>query len=136
MTGLRRVGVLVVALAAGLAVGLAVELAVASAGMATDSQQRPYRLSDQQLKDLVDRTDNHKDAFHASFNRAVDRSPINGSPAEGQIGRSVKDFEQAADLLRNRVSDHQSSAGSGVPVTTHDCPGVDRRAARLRRSST
>ena len=85
------------------------------------SQQRPYRLSDQQLKDLVNRIDTHRDAFHASFERAIDRSPINGSPAEDQIDRSVKDFEQATDRLRDRVNDRQSD--------TADAEDVLRRAS-------
>lgn len=57
-------------------------LAVASAGTAMATQQPPYRLSDQQLKDLVNGIDTHGDAFRASVERAIDRSPINDSPAE------------------------------------------------------
>jgi len=119
MTGVKRVGVLVLALAAGLAVGLA----VASAGLATASQQRPYRLSDQQLKDLVNRIDSHRDAFHASVDRALDRSPIKGGPEEEQVNRSVKDFEQATDALRDRVNGRQSG--------TADAEHVLRRASAI-----
>jgi hypothetical protein len=35
---------------------LAVAFAVAGAGMATAAQQRPYRVSDQQLKDIAARS--------------------------------------------------------------------------------
>jgi hypothetical protein len=100
---------------------LAVGLAVASAGLAMASQQRPHRLSDQQLKDLVNRIDAHKGAFHAGAERAIDRSPINGGPAEEEMDRSVKSFEQATDLLRDRVSDRQSE--------TADAANVLRRAS-------
>lgn len=109
MTGLRHVVV------------FAVGLAVASAGIAMAGQQRPYRLSDQQLQDLVNRIDTHRDAFHASYQRAIDRSPINGSPAEGQFDRSVESFKQATDLLRGRVNDRQSE--------TADAENVLRRAS-------
>jgi hypothetical protein len=105
------------------AVVLAVGLAVASAGMATAGQQRPYRVSDQQLKDLVNRIDTHRDAFHDSFERAIDRSPIKGSPTADQAYRSMKDFDQAADLLRNRVNDRQS----GTP----DAENLLRRASDI-----
>lgn len=100
---------------------LAVGLGLASAGMAVAGQGRPYRLSDQQLQDLVNRIDTHGDAFHASVERAIDRSPINGSPAEDQIDRSVKDFEQATDRLRDRVNDRRSD--------TADAEDVLRRAS-------
>jgi hypothetical protein len=92
------------------AVVLAVGLAVASAGMATAGQQRPYRVSDQQLKDLVNRIDTHANAFSDSLERAIDRSPIKGSPTADQADRSMKDFNDAADLLRDRVNDQQSGA--------------------------
>jgi DNA-binding TFAR19-related protein (PDSD5 family) len=104
-------------------VGLAVAFAVASAGPAMAGQQRPYRLSDQQLKDLVNRIDTHGDAFNTSLKRAIDRSSINGSQAEDQIDRSVKVFQQATDLLRDRVNDHQSE--------TADAQDVLRRATSI-----
>ena len=105
------------------AVVLAVALAVASAGMATAGQQRPYRVSDQQLKDLVNRIETHTNAFHDSFGRAMDRSPMKGSPTADQADRSMKDFEQAADLLRDRVNDGQS--------VTSDAENLLRRASAL-----
>jgi DNA-binding TFAR19-related protein (PDSD5 family) len=102
---------------------LAVGLAVASAGLAMATQQPPYRLSDQQLKDLVNRIDTHRDAFQNSVKRAIDRGPINGSAAEDQIDRSVKSFEQATDLLRDRVNDRQND--------TADAEHVLRRASSI-----
>ena len=105
------------------AVVLAVGLAVASAGMATAAQQRPYRVSDQQLKDLVNRIDTHKDTFRNSLERAIDRSSIKGSPTADQADRSMKDFNQAADLLRDRVNDRQSIAS--------DAENLLRRASAI-----
>ncbi len=89
--------------------------------MATADQQRPYRLSDQQLKDLVSRLDTHKSDFHASFARAIDHGSIKGSGERDQATRSVKYFEQATDFLRDRVNDRQSE--------TADAENVLRRAA-------
>jgi hypothetical protein len=102
---------------------LAVGFAVASAGMATAGQQRPYRVSDQQLKDLVSRIDTHRDAFHDSFSRAIDRSPIKDSPAADQADRSMQDFNEAADLLRDRVNNRQSD--------TPDAENLLRRASAI-----
>ena len=102
---------------------LAVGLAVAGAGMATAGQQRPYRVSDQQLKDLVNRIDTHEQAFRSSFERAIDRSPIKNSQTADQAGRSMKDFNEAADRLRDRVNDGQS--------VTSDAENLLRRASAI-----
>ena len=111
MTGIKRIVV------------LAVGLALASVGMAMAGQQRPYRLSDQQLKDLVNRIDSHCNSFHDSFERAIDRSPINGRSAEDGINRSVEEFERATDHLRDRVNDRESD--------TADADTVLRRASSI-----
>lgn len=102
---------------------LAFGLALISANLAMAGQGRPYRLSDEQLRELVSRIDNHTDAFQASFDRAIDRSPIKGSATEDQIDRAVKSFEQAADALRDRVNDRQFDVA--------DAENVLRRAASI-----
>jgi len=92
----------------GPIVALAAVFALASASMAVAVQHRPTRSSDQQVKNLLSRIDKGTDIFRSSFNRAIDRNPINGSRAEDQINQSVKDFEQATDRLRDRVNDQRS----------------------------
>lgn len=95
---------------------LAMGLAVASAGSAVAGQQRPYRVSDQQLRDLATRIESHRDTFHDSLARAIDRSPINGSSAEDQLDRSLESFKQATQVLRDRVNDRQSNAADAENV--------------------
>ncbi len=111
MTGTRRL------------LALAVGFAIACAGAAAASEQRPYRVSDQQLQDLVNRLDTHRDAFRGSFERAIGRSPIKGSAAEDDMGRSLKSLDQAVDLLRDRVNDRHSD--------TADAENVLRRALSI-----
>jgi hypothetical protein len=94
-------------------------LTIMSASMAVAAQQRPYRVSDQQVKDLVSRIDTRTDAFRASFDRAVDRTRIDG---EDQI-QFVKNFEQATDRLRDRVNSRRSG--------TADVEDVLRRASLI-----
>jgi len=119
MTGFKHAVVLTVALAVGLAAGLA----VSGAGMAAAGQQRPYRVGDQQLKDLVNRIETHEQAFRGSFEQAMDRSPIRDSRAADQAGRSMKDFKEASDRLRDRVNDGQSVAS--------DAENLLRRASAI-----
>jgi len=93
----------------GPVVALAAVLALASCNIAVAAQQ-PTRSSDQQVRALLSRIDKRTDTFRSSFDRAIDRNPINGSRAEEQINQSVEDLEQATDRLRDRVNDHQSAA--------------------------
>jgi len=86
---------------------LAAALALASGDMAVAAQQ-PTRSSDQQVKALLSRIDEGTETFRSSFNRAIDRNPINGSREEEQINQAVKDFAEAADRLRDRVNDHRA----------------------------
>jgi hypothetical protein len=100
---------------------LAIVLVVAAAGVAMAGQPPSARVTDQQLKDLVNRIATREAAFHASFDQALDRSPVESTPAEHEIDRFVKYFEQATDFLRDRVSDQRSD--------TADAENVLRRAS-------
>ena len=64
----------------------------------------------------MNRIDTHRDAFRDSYQRAVDRNPINDSAAENEIDRSVESFKQATDLLRKRVNDRQSGTADANDV--------------------
>jgi cytochrome c556 len=74
------------------------------------AQQRPSRVSDEQVRDLLSRMDTGIAAFRASFDQAINRSPINGSRAEEDVNQSVNDFKQAADRLRDRVQNRRADA--------------------------
>ena len=107
---------------------LAVGLAVAGAGMATAGQQRPYRVNDQQLKDLVNRIDTHEQAFRSSFGAGDHRSPMKNSPTADQAGRSTKNFDEVRGPLRDRVNDGQS--------VTSDADNLLRRASAIESPMT
>lgn len=91
-------------------IALAIVFALTGLGMTAETQQQPYRLSDQQLKNLVSRIEKNTDTFRASLDRALDRSRIDGNRKEDNINQVLKDFEQATDRLRNRVNDRRSTA--------------------------
>ena len=89
---------------------LAIVFALTSLSMTVGAQQRPYRLSDQQVKDLLKRIEKETDSFRANLKQALDRSRIDGNRKEDNINQFVKDFEQATDRLRDRVNDRRSDA--------------------------
>ena len=106
MTGIKHVVALVAA------------LLLATVTVGGTAQQRPSRLSDQQLKALLSRIETRTNTFHASFEQAINHHAINGSDAEDRINRSVKDFEQAGDRLRDRANDGRSSAADVEDLLT------------------
>ena len=89
---------------------LATALALTTVSVLVAAQQRPARLSDQQTQDLLERIDARISAFRTSFDRAIDRNPINGTRAEADINQSVSHFKEAADRLRDRVNDRRAAA--------------------------
>ena len=61
------------------------------------------------MKALVSRIDTHRDAFHASFSRAANRGPVENLFSELPIDRSLTAFEQAVDLLRDRLDNPRAN---------------------------
>jgi hypothetical protein len=74
-------------------------------------QQRAYRVTDQQLDALIRRIENRTDTFRAALDRSLDRTRYDGTRAEDDINRFVRDFEQSTDTLRARFGSRTSVAG-------------------------
>jgi hypothetical protein len=83
--------------------------ALTSVSVIGAAQQRPNRASDQQIGALLSRIDGSIATFRTSFDRAIDRSRINGSRAEDDINQSVSDFKQATERLRDREKDRRAA---------------------------
>src|SRR4051794_31056030 len=96
------------------------------AGFATVAQaQRPYRLSEGDLKQLIARLEQHTDQFRKSLDGSLDHSRLDGSRAEDRINDFVKAFEEATDHLKDRFDDNQSASATVQEVLD--------RAARIDR---
>jgi hypothetical protein len=104
-------------------VALAAVFALAGVSVIVAAQQRPTRVSDQQVEELLRSMDAGTAAFRASFDQAINRSRINGSRAEEDIDQAVNDFKQASDRLRDRVQNRRAG------VT--DVEDVLRRATHI-----
>jgi len=104
-------------------VALAAMFALTGVSVIVAAQQRPNRVSDQQVTDVLGRMDSGIAAFRSSFDQAIDRDRINGSRAEDDINHTVNDFKQATDRLRDRVHNRRAD------VT--DLEDVIRRASMI-----
>lgn len=84
---------------------------------------RPFRLNDEQVKNLLGRIERDADRFRKSLDSSLDKTSFDGTKAEDNINDFVKEFEHATDHLKDRFSKKQSAAG--------DAEGVLQRAARI-----
>lgn len=72
--------------------------------------QRPYRISDRQVEQIIRRIEQRTDVFRRNLDRALDKSRLDGTMREDNINVFVQDFEQMTDRLRERFNNHQSVA--------------------------
>ncbi|HEU4597904.1 MAG TPA: hypothetical protein VFS10_22440 [Pyrinomonadaceae bacterium] len=92
-------------------VSIALVFAMLSLGMtAVQAQRRPYRMSDRQVGDLIQRVETSADRFRATIDRVLDRSRYDGTRAEDNINTFIQNFEAATDQLRDRFNRRVSVA--------------------------
>jgi len=72
--------------------------------------QSPYRLTKNELKNLLARIEKGAERFRASLDSALDKSEINGSKTEDEINNYLKGFEKATDHLESRFGSDNSAA--------------------------
>jgi hypothetical protein len=93
------------------------------AGLANSAlAQRPYRLSESDVRGLMSRLERDSDQFRKSIDSSLDHSRLDGSRAEDRINDFVKAFEQATDRLKDRFDDDRSASATVQEV-------LDRGAA-------
>ena len=95
-----------------LSVVLATLSTLTVVSMAAAAPQQPYRMTDQQVRELLNRIEARTETFRLGFDRAIDRSRMRGSQAAEEIGRSIDDFKQATVRLRDRVNLRRSDAAA------------------------
>jgi hypothetical protein len=104
------------------------------AGFATAAQaQRPYRLSEGDMRGLIDRLDRDSDQFRKSIDSSLDRSRLDGSRAEDRINDFVQAFAAATDRLKERFDDDRS-ANSTMQEVLDRASRIDRFVSNHRLS--
>lgn len=82
----------------------------------TSSAMYPFRVSNENMKQLMEWTEKRADSFRASLDDALDKSRFDGSKRENDINQFVKEFELATDNLRDRFADNYSAVGAVTEV--------------------
>ena len=81
---------------------LVLTIATISAGFSAGAQQRAYRVSEQQVDQLLGRIESRSSQFRRSLYDALNRTPIDGTRQEDNINEFVRSFETATATLRDR----------------------------------
>ena len=87
------------------------------------AQLRPYRTSDREVAQLLDRIRKESDRFTKSLKQALNQSRVNSTEREADINAYVKDFEEQTKRLEDNFDAHRS--------TTGDVDAVLIRGARI-----
>jgi hypothetical protein len=99
-------------------------IALAGISMVAQAQyQRPYRVNDREIQQLIQRIETRASRFRTSVADALDQSRLDNTQREDNINQLVADFEQATSQLRERFNRRES--------TTADVQAVLDRAARI-----
>ncbi|MGI9054931.1 MAG: hypothetical protein ACR2F2_03925, partial [Pyrinomonadaceae bacterium] len=62
-----------------------------------DAQRKPYRVTDRQVQNLINRIEQRTDVFKTNLDRALDNSRLDGSDTEDAVNNYVEDFENSTD---------------------------------------
>ncbi len=91
-----------------LSISMIMAMAVLFASATVLAQRVWYRGN---VRENIRQLETDTDRFKGSLDRALDRSPLDGTRAEDEINQYVKDFEAATDKLKDRAEDRQYSPG-------------------------
>lgn len=101
-------------------------------GMSTAvAQQRPFRLSDQQVEQIIRAVERGSETFRTSLDAALDRGRLDGTQREDEINRLVAEFTSATDNLRERFNNRRSVAAD-VENVLNRASGIDGFVRRNR----
>lgn len=102
-----------------------------AASFASASAQQPYRMTERELKSLLSRIDKGAETFRRSIDKSLDKSSFDGTKAEDNINRFIKDFVEATDTLKSRFNDKES-ASSSVEEVLRRAASIDNFMLRHR----
>jgi polyhydroxyalkanoate synthesis regulator phasin len=106
-------------------VSVALVLAMLSLGLtAAQAQRRPYRMTDRQVGELIQRVETSADRFRATIDRVLDRGRLNGTSSEDNINNLIRNFENATDQLRDRFN-RRVSVASDVELVLQQANLID-----------
>ncbi|MBK7393977.1 MAG: hypothetical protein IPI64_11875 [Chloracidobacterium sp.] len=90
---------------------------------ATQAQNRPYRVSDREVQNVLDRIEDKTNDLKDEVERNLDNSNVDGTNREDSINTMISNFENATDRLKDNFRSRRS--------TTNDVDDVLTQAIRV-----
>ncbi len=97
---------------------------VSASFITAQAQRRPYRLTDQQVEQIIRRVETNADRFRSSLDGALDNSRLDGTRREDNINEFIRSFESATDRLRERF-DNRNSVAADVQAVLDSATRID-----------
>src|SRR5829696_1522173 len=90
---------------------IAVLVLLGGLSVGVSAQDAPYRISDKQVKSIMQQLKKDAARFRKSLDSSLDKSRLDGTNREDNINDLIKDYEKATDRLYERYKDNKSVAG-------------------------
>jgi YmgG-like glycine-zipper protein len=103
------------------------------AGLSVPAQQRAFRVTPQEVDQLLRRIETRSTQFRQSLAGALDQSRIDGTRQEDNINEFVRNFEIATSTLRDRFRQRQD-VSTDVSEVLNRAAFIDRFMGRQRLS--
>lgn len=81
--------------------------------IAAAQRDRPYKVSEEQVRDLLQRLEERADGFRSIVDIVLEVSRLDGTPREERLDLLAQEFERAVDALQERF-DKRASTRSDV----------------------
>ncbi len=94
-----------------------------SSGTGVAVSDIPYRISDREVEQIINRIEKQAGRFRSALDAALDKSRFDGTRREDDINAFVKDFYKETKALRDHFDHHKS--------TSADVQSVLERASRI-----
>lgn len=102
---------------------------LAGFSVAVKAQDAPYRISDKEVKKLMQQLKKDAGKFRKSLDSSLDRSRLNGTHREDDINAFLKNYEDATERLYSRFKDNKS-VGADVEAVLDGAAEIDRFMTR------
>jgi hypothetical protein len=97
--------------------------------VAAKAQDAPYRVSDKEVRKVMQQLKKDTGRFRKSLDSSLDKSRLNGTNREDDINRFLKNYEDATERLYDRFKDNKS-VGADVEAVLDGAAEIDRFLTR------
>lgn len=96
----------------------------------------PYRVTDREVEQIINRIEKQSDKFRSALDAALDKSRLDGTRREDDINAFIKDFYKETKALRDHFDQHKST-GADVQSVLERASRIDEfmRRARLKKNA-